>query len=67
MDSTFQVTIEISPMYTAAIEINSILVTNFPWTGTYFSNVPITITAYPFPGYDILDWEGSYTTSNTIV
>ena len=67
LDSTFQVTIEISPMYTAAIEINSILVTNFPWTGTYFSNVPITITANPFPGYDILNWEGSYTTSNTIV
>ena len=30
----------------------------FPWTGTYFNNVPITLTAVPKPGYRFVGWTG---------
>ena len=29
------------------------------WTGIYYNDVPITITAYPQPGYEFVRWEGS--------
>ena len=30
----------------------------FPWTGTYFNNVPINLTALPKPGYRFVGWTG---------
>ena len=46
--------------------INSIAITSdspgvedpAPWTGIYFQDVPITITAVPEPGYRFTSWEG---------
>ena len=67
LDTTFQVTLEIEPYYSGSIQINSISLSNFPWTGTYFSNVPITITANPSPGFEILQWDGTNIVANTIV
>ncbi len=67
LDTTYQVTLEILPYYLGSIQINSISVNNLPWTGSYFSNVPIVITANPLPGYEVLQWEGTGITSNTII
>ncbi len=30
----------------------------FPWTGTYFNNVPISLTVLPKPGYRFVGWTG---------
>ncbi|HDQ44185.1 MAG TPA: T9SS type A sorting domain-containing protein [bacterium] len=30
----------------------------FPWTGTYFQNIPVTLEARPFAGYVFSHWEG---------
>lgn len=30
----------------------------YPWTGTYFTKVPITVTAVAVPGYVFSHWEG---------
>ncbi len=67
LDTTFQVTLEMEPNYSGSIQINTIPLSNFPWTGTYFSNVPITITANPSPGFEIVQWEGTNIVANTIV
>lgn len=39
----------------------------YPWTGKYFSNIPITLTAVPRDGYTFSHWKGASTsTSSTI-
>jgi len=30
----------------------------YPWSGTYFIGVPITLTALPNPGYEFVEWQG---------
>ena len=67
LDSTYQILIETPLSFTGAIEINSISINSFPWTGTYFSNVPITITAIPTQEDEIFQWEGSNSGSSSIV
>jgi autotransporter-associated beta strand protein len=31
----------------------------YPWTGTYFQGVPVTVTAVPKPGYRFVSWTDS--------
>ena len=38
----------------------------YPWTGTYFENVPVTLTAIAKPGYKFVRWEEISSTSSTI-
>ncbi|MFH1198119.1 MAG: CotH kinase family protein [bacterium] len=38
------------------ILVNTISIQEFPWTGKYFSGVPITLTAIPEPGYKFAGW-----------
>ena len=30
----------------------------YPWSGTYFVGVPVTISALPNPGYEFVEWQG---------
>jgi hypothetical protein len=46
------------------IQLNSLKLNKFPWKGSYFPNVPITLTAIPNAGYRFLKWEGITTNSN---
>ena len=36
--------------------MNTLDISAFPWTGTYFNGVPITVTAVPKPGYIFAGW-----------
>lgn len=47
-----------------AIQLNSLHLTSFPWRGSYFPNVPITLTALPNVGYRFVKWTGVTTDSN---
>jgi len=38
----------------------------WPWTGSYFREVPLTITAHPSEGVDFVGWEGSDEMGSTI-
>ena len=46
------------------IQLNSLKLSNFPWKGSYFPNVPITLTALPKLGYKFVKWTGIATGSN---
>ena len=41
------------------IHLNTIDICSFPWSGKYFNNNKISLTAIPRPGYEFARWEGS--------
>ncbi|MBN1479085.1 T9SS C-terminal target domain-containing protein [candidate division KSB1 bacterium] len=40
------------------IKVNSKIISRFPWQGTFFQDVPVTLTAIPAPGYRFTRWNG---------
>lgn len=50
------------------IQFNSLKLTNFPWKGAYFPDVPVTLTAIPLAGYRFVKWTGitAGSTSSTL-
>ena len=40
------------------IKLNSIILDEYPWCGTYFKDVPVQITALPELGYKFAGWTG---------
>ena len=47
------------------VQINSLTIKSFPWSGTYFQNVPVSIRAVARPGYRFVRWEDSNNGQNT--
>jgi hypothetical protein len=47
------------------IQLNSLKLSNLPWKGAYFPDVPITLTAIPQAGYRFVKWIGITTGSNS--
>lgn len=48
-----------------SIQLNSLKLTKFPWTGNYFPDVPVTLTAIPNAGYRFVKWTGVSTGSTS--
>lgn len=42
-----------------SIQVNTLCLKTFPWSGVYFNEVPIPITAMPDPGYTFIGWSDS--------
>ncbi|MDF1572042.1 MAG: CotH kinase family protein [Bacteroidales bacterium] len=40
------------------IKLNTLLISDFPWTGTYFEDVPVVLTAVSPGGYEFAGWSG---------
>lgn len=51
-----QQTIVLDTVGQGYIHVNTIDVKYFPWNGIYFQDVPIDITAIPYPGYKFEGW-----------
>ncbi|MBN1558824.1 lamin tail domain-containing protein, partial [candidate division KSB1 bacterium] len=56
--SDIRVTLTISAPGDGHIKINSRDIRTFPWHGSYFKNVPITVQAIPGPGHRFVKWDG---------
>ncbi len=40
------------------IRINTLNISSYPWSGQYFSRIPVTLEAIPAPGYQFVKWSG---------
>ena len=52
------INLNVSPQGQGKIVVNKLKVKNYPWTGVYFNDVPITLKAEPEPGFHFLGWTG---------
>lgn len=58
MDSTANVSVDVFPAGAGQIQVNTIIPIEYPWTGIYFSGMPITLRVNPAPGYKLKNWNG---------
>ncbi len=60
-----EVKIQIANPGTGKVRINSIIPYSFPFTGVYFKDLPVQLTALPAPGYKFYRWEMGTTISGS--
>ncbi len=58
--NTFKLILEVEPKGSGAIQVNTITLSQFPWNGRYYQDIPILVTAIAKEGYRFDSW-----TSNT--
>ena len=59
LSGTANVSLAVSSPESGAIKINSIILDSFPWSGIYFKDIPIQLTALPNLGYRFTGWTGA--------
>lgn len=52
------VTLNVSDPAGGKVRISTVTPDSYPWSGTYFQDIPVQITALPNPGYTFAGWEG---------
>lgn len=64
--------VDVQPTGTGKVQVNSILLQSstagvkapvYPWTGSYFANIPVRLVAIPAPGFSFSHWEGDVTST----
>ncbi len=60
------VKIEIDDPGTGTVRINSVVPDNYPFSGIYFRDLPIKVTAIPAPGYKFARWQMGALVSNSV-
>lgn len=70
---TFEVDLNVSDTKEGYIKINTIDVKGttpgvdenpYPWNGTYFKTIPVSIEAIAFPGFEFSHWSGDLNSTN---
>ena len=56
-------------MNTIDIKVGTPSITSnpYPWTGIYFSNIPVTLKAIANPGYTFSHWTGASSSTNAVI
>ena len=52
------------PPETGRVQVSTLNIGDFPWTGEYFSDVPLTFTGLDVPGYRFAGWSGDVTSDD---
>ncbi len=63
LGNELQISVDVSDENSGKIKLNSIYPKYYPFSGIYFEDVPIKLTAIPKVGYKFVRWEG--TTNST--
>lgn len=66
-NGSYDLNLSISDNSAGRIHLNTIDITKFPWSGKYFKNNTITLTAIPAPGYTFNRWEGDVHSTETTI
>ena len=76
IESTLNVSLNVSDTQAGQVKINSILIDSatpglaanpYPWSGIYYKNIPITLTAIPKPGYVFSHWSGASNSTDATI
>ncbi|MBN2521833.1 MAG: CotH kinase family protein [Bacteroidales bacterium] len=59
LGNELQITIDVSDSDAGKVRLNSIYPKDYPFSGIYFEDVPIRMTAIPKEGYKFVRWEGT--------
>lgn len=62
-NGSYTLSLAISEEKAGKIHLNTIDVSSFPWSGKYFKNNTIFLTAIPNPGFEFVRWEGAVNTT----
>ena len=57
--ATHEITLKTDIPGSGKIKINTVTPLDYPWTGIYFDDIPVQLTARAEPGYRFIGWEGS--------
>ncbi len=49
------------------VKLNTLKLNTFPWSGTYFSQMPVELEAIPQAGYRFLRWEGDFASTESVI
>lgn len=49
------------------VKVNRVIPKAYPWTGAYFGDVPVEITAIPKPGFTFTGWSGDGSSSERVL
>lgn len=63
------VTLKVNDTEGGTIKLNTTTpdVSNGSWTGQYYTDYPVTVTAIPADGYEFVGWSGSVTSKDAII
>jgi hypothetical protein len=59
LGNEMEIIIDVSDSQGGSVKLNTIYPKSFPFTGIYFEDIPIRITAIPKIGYKFVRWEGT--------
>lgn len=61
------ITVSVSDEAHGKVKVNSVVPRDFPFSGVYFEDVPITLKAIPAAGYKFSGWEGANQTTDLTI
>ena len=76
LESLVQVQLDVDNQLKGYVRINTIAINDrtpgvdtypYPWTGTYFKDVPVTVEAIAGPGYVFSHWEGDVDSEDPVL
>ena len=59
LDGMVNISLDILPNNSGRINLNTLLLENFPWEGVYYNGCEISLTAIPDSGYSFSHWSDS--------
>jgi uncharacterized repeat protein (TIGR02543 family) len=61
------VNINVSKTTAGKVQINTVKLKSYPFTGVYFKNITITLTALPELGYKFIGWSGASNSTSAVI